>query len=656
MTKYNNPFSFTKASDFSDEDINKYWVNIFPGNIDKVFNPMEPTPKYILGSKGCGKTHLLRHFSFPVQLIRNKTIRNIIKNDKFIGVYTLFSSLESSRFEILSKKGEFIFRYYFELFICQKLINIYLKIFEELKVNKTIENTICIKIKDIFLNNNELNFESLKNFYKILKDKRKKIDYEINNSIFTDNINISIEFNPGDLIYNIPNIIASHIDELKDIKILYILDELEKLREKQKEFINTLVWERTGPITIWIGARYYGFTTFVTNSGEEIRAGSEYEPIELDDILMEKSKETNGFLKKILKKRLELANCHWLENLEELFEEVNDDNILRNINTKKHKNKFLSVLKKNGINNETAEKIADFLADDNILYEKYNLYLFYQDWSSLKKSDGTVFLDIAECIKNELKEYKNDKINRHAELNEKRKADIIFQLFEENRKNNYTGLKNILEIANLNPRTFLTILKNIYKWSLYNDEFSKNENIKFSADSQNKGVIETSEWFYNNCELKEEKGISAYKSIEKLAELLRRYRLSAKPTECSVSSIIISKRDIEPIEKEVIDNLIQHSVLIKLKDRVGKNKSEIKYHYQINKSLSPKWNLPIARRGVIELKGERLKAVFNSKYENYEKIFNEFLSQYNPPFNPEEKSEETIIESKKTSQLNLRLI
>jgi len=48
----NNPFSITKATDFTDSQINEYWVNV---NRDyNILNPNELLPKYILGGKGCG--------------------------------------------------------------------------------------------------------------------------------------------------------------------------------------------------------------------------------------------------------------------------------------------------------------------------------------------------------------------------------------------------------------------------------------------------------------------------------------------------------------------------------------------------------------------------------------------------------------------------
>ena len=84
-----NPFDITKAVDFSNEEIDKYWTNI---NGDRGFmemlKPWSLMPIIMKGSKGSGKTHIMRYFSYELQKIRyNKNLAEGLNNDKFIGVY-----------------------------------------------------------------------------------------------------------------------------------------------------------------------------------------------------------------------------------------------------------------------------------------------------------------------------------------------------------------------------------------------------------------------------------------------------------------------------------------------------------------------------------------------------------------------------------------
>ena len=112
----NNPFSITKATDFSDSEINEYWVNV--NHDHNILNPNELLPKYILGGKGCGKTHLLRYFSYPLQKIRKNTLSAIIHDDKYIGIYSVLDGINSSRFKgkgVDDEQWKSAYEYYFEL-------------------------------------------------------------------------------------------------------------------------------------------------------------------------------------------------------------------------------------------------------------------------------------------------------------------------------------------------------------------------------------------------------------------------------------------------------------------------------------------------------------------------------------------------------------
>jgi hypothetical protein len=85
-----NPFSLTKANDYSDAQINDYWVDIPDGNgFLGVLKPASPMPTLILGGKGSGKTHLMRYCSFEIQKLRHSdALLQSIKQEGYIGIYT----------------------------------------------------------------------------------------------------------------------------------------------------------------------------------------------------------------------------------------------------------------------------------------------------------------------------------------------------------------------------------------------------------------------------------------------------------------------------------------------------------------------------------------------------------------------------------------
>ena len=59
MKTQNNPFNITKAVDYTDEELNKFWVD-FPmeKGFSGIIKPTSDMPMIIVGSKGSGKTHI----------------------------------------------------------------------------------------------------------------------------------------------------------------------------------------------------------------------------------------------------------------------------------------------------------------------------------------------------------------------------------------------------------------------------------------------------------------------------------------------------------------------------------------------------------------------------------------------------------------------
>ena len=89
-----NPFSVVKANEFTVTQIIDNWVPMAGSEDGFVapLNPQELMPKYVLGSKGCGKTHLLRYYSFDARLkLHNGDIKSLLKKDKYLASYSRLS-------------------------------------------------------------------------------------------------------------------------------------------------------------------------------------------------------------------------------------------------------------------------------------------------------------------------------------------------------------------------------------------------------------------------------------------------------------------------------------------------------------------------------------------------------------------------------------
>ena len=84
-----NPFGSIRAAEYSDEQINSWWVDFENDLTSSILDLSGATPKYLFGGKGSGKTHILRYYSYLVarQREQNKTGIEVIQQ---LGALTVF--------------------------------------------------------------------------------------------------------------------------------------------------------------------------------------------------------------------------------------------------------------------------------------------------------------------------------------------------------------------------------------------------------------------------------------------------------------------------------------------------------------------------------------------------------------------------------------
>jgi len=650
-----NPFSVTKATEFSDLEINEYWVNF---NTEKdvsivtLLNPNEYLPKYLIGGKGCGKTHILRYFSFPLQKIRNENnIQKILKNDKYIGFYSILGGLTSSRFKekgIDDYQWYSIFEYYFELYICNNILATIKEIISSLDIHQSIEEKLILNIIKLFNNYEEikvnLTFDGLIHF---IENLRRKIDSQILNAAFTRKLEfeeVKVLFSPGELIFGIPNKIVDEIKIFEDVKFILIFDEYEKLFEWQKKFLNTLVWDKKTPVTFWIGARRYGYTTRETKSGQEMKSGSEFQPINLDDIIRKNEKLYKQFAEQLYLNRL--AKYYETKNRkinpEELnarfcnkFEPMNEEKLIRDIiqrnNGKEYKHlknlkkKLLQGIKFKLSLDITNENQIDSLikeiklyTNNNPLEQKYKIFLLYQLWFQANKNES--FKNILKKVNIEYEKNIEGLNSDFKEIKDKRKKDFIAQLAKENDIINteYSGIDKFIEISQGNARSFILLLKKSIEFAGIRGEKPMEEGGSISLESQYLSVYDTARWFYEDAELIGEVGKNTYRSLKNLTDYFVEERYCDKPVDTTISCFYIKAEELSTEALSYIDTMIMHSILIEDEEgRIEKNTKRKERLFQLNKTIAPLWNLPTVVRGSIFLSKEVAESIFNFNRHNY---------------------------------------
>ncbi len=666
-----NPFSVTKATEFSDLEINEYWVNFNTKenvSFDSILNPKEYLPKYLIGGKGCGKTHILRYFSFPLQKIRKENnIKDLLKNDKYIGLYSVFHGLNSSRFEgkgIDEAEWHSVFEYYFELYIIDNLLRTIQEVFLQLDLSKSTEEKLTLDFLSIFNNYKELGaIKTIDDFIDYLTDLRRKIDSQILNAAFTRKLSfddVKVLFSPGDLLFGIPNCIANLINDFNDVKFIYIFDEYEKLFEWQKKFINTLVWDKKTPVTFWIGARRYGYTTRETKSGQEMKSGSEFEDVNLDVIIRSNEDLYKQFAEKLYKNRLikyyESKGLHLTEDevnrsFCNRFEESDENKILQEIVLKSKKSEFkhLKELRKKlifGIKSGQAFNLADESSVDEIingitlntnnnpLEQKYKLFMFYQLWFRFRNKRGE-FTEFLKTINAEYDKFKAGNESLFDEIVDKRKKDFIAQLAKENHIKNteYSGINEFIRISQGNARSFILTLKKSVEFAKIRGEKPLEEGGKISLESQYLAVYDTARWFYEDAELVGESGKNMYTALKRLTDYIMLERFCDKPIETTISCFNLRADEISPNALFCIETMVMHSIIIEDTDgRLEKNSGRKERKFILNKVLAPLWNLPTVVRGSLSLNKETAECIFDHDLSNkFTRLYKIRKSQLNAP-------------------------
>ena len=533
------------------------------------------------------------------------------------------------------------------------LRNLGISEFIETEKGKAKEVDFVTSVMDLFLKKISIESYNLKTLLNFVESERKNIDFKIENVAFTGNFNdIQIYLKPGSLIFGIPEVLGKIYDDFENVEFIYIMDEYEKLVDWQKRYVNTLVWEKKYPSTFWIGARKYGYTDMHTETGEELKKGSEYNPFFMDIYYQYNEKAFESFARELISKRLKREGKEAVDDLAAKFKNGKEEAIsLIKISKKgnyKHFKNLSSEIKlaiKRGLLPESEEDIQIVInnikadTEDNPLEQKYKLYLFYQMWADRKIKS---LVDISELVKNDYKRHKEGKDSKYSNIVEKYKSDFIAQLCEENGEEYYafSGLDDYIKLAWGNPRVLLLLLKKTIEKAQIFQEHPLDSGGQISLRAQYIGIKETAQWYLEDAELTGTTGSYINTAINNLAKYFRLYRFSDKPTDTSVCAFNYGTEDISHNAADLIRMMELHSLLVKVdNERKQKNSGKAEKTYQLNRILAPNWNLPSARRGIADFSSNVIEAIFN--HDSFSRFNSEYVvmkNRMNAPFAKKESN------------------
>lgn len=652
-----NPFGVTKAVDLNDDQIQSLWVNV-SGNAEEFAEfarPASPMPTFILGAKGSGKTHLMRYHAFELQKLRYRKkgtdVRKGVAQDGYIGIYMRCSGLNSGRFSGKRQpedKWAAIFSYYIELWLTQHLLSAA----QELGIDDDAEESanVCVEILSLFDKAPTLPKLTLGELAARIRAIQRELDYAVNNCVMTGRLEVEILATRGQLIFGIPQILIRRFEFLRDVMFVYSLDEFENLTVEQQRFVNTLVREKELPTTLRIGSRLYGIKTNATESaGEENLRDSEFETLPIDQLFRQHKTRYAQFAKALIEKRL--AAAYGLANDSEAsvnlagwadsFETVNDEwdssdlfDLVKRAPSYERRH-FLIAAEKLvafGLNNAQVEAAIRLLSSEKYpLLEKNNLLLLYQDLHRGKnplESASEISKMCLDHIENGTRK------GRYASTLDHYKADLIAQLNKENDgKQQYLGIENFITMSTGLPRALLTILRSVYDWSQFRGESPFSRDI-ISREAQWRGVKDASDWFYENMRKAGQDGIAIQTSIERIARLFRVNRFADKPTECSLITFSLPEQDVSPQAKHILQLAESRSFLNRIPGgQRDKNSERVLMKFQLNNMLSPRWDLPLGRRGTFSFTAPEIDMLFDpSKSEEFDVFLAEWSARRTAPF------------------------
>ncbi len=638
-----NPFSATRAADFTDEQIHQYWVDIADdGGFLNLVKPRSEMPMLILGGKGSGKTHILRYMSFQLQRLRHGS--NLVKGisaEGYVGIYLRCSGLNSSRFRGKRQSREVwesVFAYYMEIWVAQIALEIFSEIYRSANEGKNAERTIIREASALADGNLFEGVTTIVEAVERLKAIQRELDLAINNCVFSGSLGIQILLTPGKLIYGLPKVFASSLESLSGSMFLYLLDECENLTDGQQKFLNTLIREKVPPSSFKIGSRLYGIKTKSTYcADEENKEGSEFETLLLDARLRSDEKKYSRFASDLVAKRLYqrgypsfagLKSGKSYEILKTAFEVLPTDELAESETSfvqQKYRSEERPYFKalisslKHGIKAnaspgvESEEQIEAVLSKLRYprypLLEKLNVFMFYQKWSSgenLVKAANTLNLDCNRFVGERPKE------GAYWDRLQHFKYDLLAQLRREcDQKQVYSGWQTLLDLSWGNPRHLLIILKHVVSWSSFKGE-QPFKDASISVAAQTAGVKDAADWFLKDARTTGKDGLLLHDAINRLGTLFRTIRYSDKPSECSLCTISFDMSTVSVETRRLVGIAEKWSLLVDLEGgQRDRNSERIDAKLQLNRMLCPLWDIPFYRRGVLPLSGNDVDSIFD---------------------------------------------
>lgn len=617
-----------------------------------ILEPRSLGSKYILGSKGSGKTHLLRYLSYHVARQRwlGKAGLSIVESAGGLAVFLRTTNMDAPRFEMASgpvAAWQQLFSVHLELRLAELVLDALLDI-KNSSLGEQFNDVAFIGLIARTIGVSDDSFHRLANIEALQVWTRQwlqRIDDAINAAAFSGRVELHLPFSIGGLCLPLGAALKLWHPTFENFHLIYILDEIENLTIRQQEVVNTLVRYAEGRATFRLTGRLYARKTLATISqGEENREGSEFSVIRLDEILRSWSKYSD-FAKKFIAKRMGGGRGAFAAyDAKETFEEIDLEKYVERFSTPISESRFIKQFR-NATSKSTLLKLLDVAVVERVitilttgfppLFQRLNVLLFCKKLARTSnpeaiatriKEDCTIFLGQAKPAKS----------SYHTAVGHW-KLDLFAQLCRESKKRDalmpYAGFHSLVEMSSHNPRNLLVLLAKVYEIANFK-EVDLRSDAKLSVEIQSEAAIEAARFAFESDSNYGQKSDMARDATRRLAEVLRTARYALNIPEVSPLAISFNNDELTLDGRQMLESAINYSLIHEIYDgRIDRNNQLIRRKIQLSPMLSARWGLPIARRGDISLNGAVINAIFDSSSKDtFEYLLRQLHNKWNLPF------------------------
>lgn len=657
MTDNLNPFALIRASDYTDAQINSLWVELGAKVINAIIEPRSRDSKYILGGKGTGKTHLLRYHSYSAVRLRTpkQTGVGIIASTKVLAVFVRAAGFDASRFEP-PKEAEAKWQQLFGVYLELRLVEGVLDALNDIKntsPDSSFDDAALLRnISRSVHDPHILQCQTLEDFSKWVDRERRSIDNAVNNAAFSGELNVRVAFAIGGLCIPLGRALAAWHESFVDVPLIYLVDEIENFSVLQQEVVNTLIRYGEGQTTFRMTGRLYSRKTLSTiANGEENREGSEFRTIVLDEVLRSYQKYPQ-FAKQFVAKRLGGLGLTAVGSVgtefdpKLCFEEIDSSEFyskpiaalgIADSATQfvKHfRDALLQVKGHTALSGVEIDQVASELtADFPLLLQKLNILIFCKRFT--KKASAITVAHHINLMAADFQKAGKGK-DYYATAYGHYAADLFAQLCRESNKLEkplYAGFDSFVKMSSGNPRNLLVVLGRLYEIATFKGvPFIGGALLPVSMQTQ--ATVEAARFMFERDTNYGSQSDLAREGVSRLASLLRTARYALSVPEVSPLAVSFSDSDLTSESRKVLNSALNYSLVFEIQEgRPDRNSQLLLRKIQLNPVLSPRWGLPIARRGDLSLTKDLLNAILNPAMSlDFETLLKTQHAKWNMPF------------------------